>query len=169
MARQLSFPYNAMQRDPRDGRLVTSYDPYYGLKHPLARAQEQLTKSRAYLQADKSGRERMKKLVGMGLPANTDIQRVRAEGRDPMTGRTIYSAPMQQPWGTWGGFGEEEKERPVRIPKRPNLPQKPTASGPLSSTSFRERVRNEFPPTLAGGITQWFDPKIPRFPYSGMY
>ena len=79
-----------------------------------------LRSSLAYRQAGMEGKRRMEKVVLMGLPFNTDINKIKQAGFDPRSGSFIYAAPRPQPWGTWGplgstqsagGYNEEELER----------------------------------------------------------
>lgn len=62
-----------------------------------------ITTSLGYQQADIRGRRRMESLFNMGLPLQSDINRVRLERVD-QNGMRIYSAAPHQPWGTWGAL-----------------------------------------------------------------
>lgn len=64
-----------------------------------------------------------------------------------------------------GGYEKEKEEETDRT----TATQRPTTTGALSFTPFGERVEQEFPPTLAGGIRRWYDIEIPEFPFSEMY
>lgn len=128
-----------------------------------------LRESLAYRQAGMEGKQRMERVVSMGLPANTDINKIQRVGYDPEMRRPVYVAPRPQAWGTYGSVGMNEEERPVtpRMPAGgPQPSQRPTTTGALSFTPFGERVDQEFPPTLAGGLRQWYDEDVPQFPYS---
>lgn len=79
-----------------------------------------LRRSLAYRQAGMEGKQRMERAVGMGLPANTDLNRVQRVGYDPTRQQPIYAAPRPQPFGTFGSFGGgEEREAPMPVPPMP--------------------------------------------------
>ena len=63
-----------------------------------------MTKSLAYQQAGMGSKQRMESLFNMGLPLQSDINRVRYEGSDYNTRSPIYSASPHQPWGSWGAL-----------------------------------------------------------------
>lgn len=67
-------------------------------------AMNPLRSSLAYRQAGMEGKRRMEKVVSMGLPFNTDINKIQKVGVNP-SGSPIYAAPRPQPWGTWGPLG----------------------------------------------------------------
>ena len=147
-----------------------------------------LKQSLPYKQTDWRGRQRMEQMVAMGLPFNTDPSRVRAEPAltSAMGGRPIYSTSMPQPWGTWGGFGQNEEDRPVKLPEpigiepattSPAQPRKSElgmSGEPIAFTPFGERVRQEsqpqpragspFPAGTVGSLTGFGG--VPRFPYA---
>ena len=104
-----------------------------------------LKQSLPYKQADWRGRQRMEKMVGMGLPFNTDPSRVRAEPAltSAMGGRPIYSTSMPQPWGTWSGFGQKEEDRPVRLKEQIGIgpqPEKKPAQQPTPQPARTPRT-----------------------------
>jgi hypothetical protein len=113
---------------------------------------------------------------------------------DPLTGKTMGSISINYSAGGWrnaegedmasgGGYSPNVQARRARQGKKPEGPesggykesggpqpsqttQRPTTTGALSFTPFGERVYQEFPPTLAGGLRLWYDEDIPQFPYS---
>ena len=88
-----------------------------------------LRESLAYRQAGMEGKQRMEKVVSMGLPANTDINKIQRVGYDPEMRRPVYVAPRPQAWGTYGSVGTNEEERPIapRMPAGgPQPAQKPS-------------------------------------------
>jgi len=105
---------------------------YAGLINTAARRQAILGSSRAYLQTDLRGRQRMEKVLNMGLPFNTDINKIKLEKMD-LGSRPLYSAPKPQPWGTWsGGLGSTQsaggykEEEPI---KKNNSEKSPAPKG----------------------------------------
>ena len=78
--------------------------------------------SLAYRQASSRGRTQMRAMANMRLPTNTDPNRVRYEGSNYNTGQPLYSAPMPQPWGTWGALSgpAEKEETPAATPTFPS-------------------------------------------------
>jgi hypothetical protein len=83
----------------------------------------QLQSSLAYQQAGMEGKKRMEKLVGMGLPANTDINKVQQVGYDVAGRRPVFAAPRPQPFGTFGSIGmNNDEEQPVSLPQAPAMP-----------------------------------------------
>ena len=83
----------------------------------------QLQSSLAYQQAGMEGKKRMEKLVGMGLPANTDINKVQQVGYDVAGRRPVFAAPRPQPFGTFGSVGmNNDEEQPVSLPQAPAMP-----------------------------------------------
>jgi hypothetical protein len=83
--------------------------------------------------------------------------------------QAIRAARGQKPTGPEkGGYKKGAEERKAKQEPTTQMPtsQRPTTTGALSFTPFGERVDQEFPPTLAGGLRQWYDEDIPQFPYS---
>jgi hypothetical protein len=175
-------------------RSNSNASPYEGSGLFTEDAFQPLRESLAYKQAGMEGKQRMERAVSMGLPANTDIDRVQRVGYNVAGRRPIYVAPRPQPWGTYGSVGMNEEERPVapRRPaggaqpaKKPSLAKvteiKKTELGesgePIAFTPFGERVRQEsqpqpkagspFPAGTFGNVGRWFDQGAPRFPYAG--
>jgi hypothetical protein len=74
-----------------------------------------MPKSLAYQQAGMESRQRMESLFNMGLPMQSDVNRLRYEGSNYYTRSPIYSAAPHQPWGTWGAVGGQiaEDGKPV--------------------------------------------------------
>jgi hypothetical protein len=114
--------------------------------------------SLAYAQADPRGRQRMEQAVEMGLPAQTDISRVRKTGIVGMDRRPIFAAPRPQPFGTFGSIGMDEEPptptpttAPTGITQAPSLTQatelRETMLGPtgqpLAFTGFGQTARNQ--------------------------
>jgi hypothetical protein len=119
-----------------------------------------LRESLAYKQAGMEGKGRMERAVGMGLPPNTDLNRVQQVGYDPTRQQPIYAAPRPQPFGTWGSFGGgKERNEPVPTPQPPEggggpqpaqgtgapftAPERSlgtSASSPLSFTGFGRTI-----------------------------
>jgi len=99
-----------------------------GLETVESGAMSQLRSSTGYKQAGVEGKARMERVVSMGLPANTDINKIEQFGYDPTRQQPIYRAPRPQPWGTWGSFGGREKrEVPAPVPTGgPQPAQKPS-------------------------------------------
>ena len=149
-----------------------------------------LRESLAYSQAGMEGKQRMERVVSMGLPANTDINKIQRVGYDPEMRRPVYVAPRPQAWGTYGSIGMDKEERPVAIKPPPPPPPPPDApapppteikktelgesGAPIAFTPFGERVRQEsqpqpkagspFPAGTVGSLTGFGG--IPRFPYA---
>jgi hypothetical protein len=136
----------------------------------------------------------MEQAVEMGLPAQTDISRVRRTGTVTMDRRPEYMTTRPQAWGTWEGDpktglltsgGLEPsgyKKSGGQQPAQKQTTQTPTTTwnpefrttGDLSNTPFGARVEKEFPSFVnrgAGAIIvnsakRWFDRDVPRFPYA---
>ena len=127
-------------------------------------AMNPLRSSLAYRQAGMEGKQRMEKVESMGLPFNTDINRVEKVGINPNGFGPIYRAPRPLPWGTWGAVGGGE-ERPVKLKEPIGIPsqredgitQSPSlteatqineselgqSGSPLAFTGFGQMARNQ--------------------------
>lgn len=154
-----------------------------------------LQSSLAYRQAGREGQQRMETLVGMGLPAQTDINKARIERVG--IGGFEYSAPRVA-FGTWGAGDGKDGERKEQASKRYEIEKErrsqmamenrrqyypEDSGGPqpaqqqsnyISGTPFADRigypvlgggVRQEQPTTPAGSLTGFGG--IPRFPFAG--
>jgi hypothetical protein len=78
--------------------------------------------SLAYQQAGMERKNEMEKIVGMGLPAQTDINKIQQVGYDTARQRPVFSAPRPQPFGTFGSIGMNNDEQPVSLPRTPTMP-----------------------------------------------
>ena len=112
-------------------------------------------------------RQRMESLFNMGLPMQSDINRVRYEGSDYNTRSPIYSAAPHQPWGDWGAVGGKiaENGEPVRpvttgkfdtsnsstpssgsmplpAPRRPSSQERANIDEADAREARRQRIRN---------------------------
>jgi hypothetical protein len=85
-------------------------------------ALQPVRESLGYKQAGIEGKQRMERAVSMGLPANTDINRVQRVGYDASGGRPIFAAPRPMPFGTFGSIGMNNDEQPVSLPRTPTMP-----------------------------------------------
>jgi hypothetical protein len=117
-----------------------------------------LRESLAYGQAGMEGKQRMERVVSMGLPANTDINKIQRVGYDPEMRRPVFAAPRPQPFGTFGSIGMDEEPptptpttTPTGITQAPSLTQatelRETMLGPtgqpLAFTGFGQTARNQ--------------------------
>jgi hypothetical protein len=64
----------------------------------------------------------MEKIVGMGLPAQTDINKIQQVGYDTARQRPVFAAPRPQPFGTFGSIGMNNDEQPVSLSRTPTMP-----------------------------------------------
>ena len=144
-----------------------------------------LRESLAYGQAGMEGKQRMERVVSMGLPANSDINKIHRLGYDPEMRRPIYAAPRPQPFGTFGSIGMNNDEQPVSLPRTPTMPsggpqpaqgttpapivpeikktELGTSGGAIAFTPFGRMAEFNFP-SLAGSLTGFGG--IPRFPFA---
>jgi hypothetical protein len=137
--------------------------------------------SLAYQQAGMERKQEMEKLVGMGLPAQTDINKVEMVGINPMGFGPIYRAPRPQPFGTFGSIGmNTNEEQPVSLPQAPAMPSggpQPaqgmtpppivpdrslgmTAESPMAFTGFGRNIGES--PYSTPAIPQTIPSPIPR-------
>ena len=113
-----------------------------------------ITTSLGYQQADIRGRRRMESLFNMGLPLQSDINRVRLEGVD-QNRMGIYSAAPHQPWGTWGALsgltakdgtpvstGKFSKPLTPPTPRRPSSQERANINEVDAREARRQRIRN---------------------------
>jgi hypothetical protein len=125
-------------------RSNSNASPYEGSGLFTEDAFQPLRESLAYKQAGMEGKQRMERAISMGLPANTDLNKVQRVGYDVAGRRPIYAAPRPQAWGTFGSIGINNNEQSLPFPQ---TAPSPIPRGTITSlTSF-------------GGI--------PRFPYAG--
>ena len=152
--------------------------------------------SLAYQQAGMERKQEMEKLVGMGLPAQTDINKVE---KIVSGGNVTYRAPRPQPFGTFGSVGMNNEEQPALLPRTTTMPSggpQPTqgttpapivpdrslgmtSEGPMAFTGFGRTVGEApyrtptIPQTIPSPIPRGTIPSltsfggIPRFPYAG--
>jgi hypothetical protein len=157
-----------------------------GLGEMEASRLRELKSSLAYTQAGREGKARMESAVSMGLPANTDINKIKQTGFDPITQRSIFFAPRPQPFGTFS-YTEPSKEEPSALPSTSkkitqdrNLERSTqfsktelgTSGNPLDFTGFgqmaREQRASEFQTTVGRGMTGIeATVGVPRFPFAG--
>lgn len=144
-----------------------------------------LQSSLAYRQAGIQGKQRMERLVGMGLPAQTDINKARIERVG--VGGFEYSAPRVA-YGTWSGFGGKQEEEPVPTGiRQPESLTKATeiqktklgeSGQPLAFTGFGQMARNQktdqYQTPIGSGLsnlariqTEKFGETSLKFPFAG--
>jgi hypothetical protein len=83
---------------------------------------QSLRNSLAYRQAGMEGKQRMEKVVSMGLPFNTDINKIQKVGYDWQMRRNVYAAPRPQPWGTWGPMMKTSERTTSGLTSKPLPP-----------------------------------------------
>jgi hypothetical protein len=135
----------------------------------------QLRESLAYKQSGIEGKRRMERLATMGLPVNTDINKIQQVGYDLSRRQPIYQAPRPQSWGTYGNVGvEEDRKGPSPSPSGGPQPQKSTniptrsmgtAGSPLAFTRFGGRTGASPMPTST--MNPLLNLSVPRFPFGG--
>lgn len=111
--------------------------------------------SLAYRQASLRGRMQMQKMANMRLPLNTDPSRVRYEGSSYYTREPLYSAPMPQPFGTWGALsglaaedgtpvstGKFSGYLPIPAPRQLSSQERANINEVDAREARRQRIRN---------------------------
>lgn len=110
-----------------------------------------ITASLGYQQADIRGKRRMESLFNMGLPLQSDINKVRLEGVDKNR-MGIYSAAPHQPWGDWGALSGPTAEdgTPVTTGKfdtskssTPSTSERGAPIGTKEKAIMRERAASD--------------------------
>jgi len=123
-----------------------------------------VTQSLGYKQAGLEGKQRMELLAGMGLPMQSDINRLRYEGSNYYTRSPIYSAAPHQPWGSWGALSGPTTEdgspvttgkfdtsnsstpssgsMPLPAPRRPSSQERANIDEADAREARRQRIRS---------------------------
>lgn len=127
-----------------------------------------ITASLGYQQADISGKRRMESLFNMGLPLQSDINRVRFEGVD-QNRMGIYSTAPHLPYGTWGALSGPTAEDgtpvstgkfsgylPIPAPRQLSSQERANINEVDAREARRQRIRNA---TRRASIFPYLQPK----------